>query len=337
MLPDIPALTQGALRSLCALPVVLLVARLRGVPLTMRDGSLVAGLTAGALFGLEFVFIFRGLIWTTASRAVVFIYTAPFFIALGARFLLHERLSPLQWGGLVLSFLGILIAMGLPDSTVDARTLAGDGLMIVGGVFWAATTLVIKASALARVATEKTTLYQLVMSALILAVGAVLFGEHMERMPGPVALAWLAYQAIWVLGITFTVWFALVVKYSASRLSAMSFLTPLFGVAAGHFIMGDPLILNDRSRKCVAGSTLCSGGQCSKLSAILRASAPTQRLSFFDICRNVNTRLNSASLASLPMGASFGFTSSAKASSRRLGATAPTPMMHETCCAGLKA
>jgi drug/metabolite transporter (DMT)-like permease len=240
-LPDIPALTQGALRSLWALPVVLLVARLRGVPLTMHDGSLAAGLTAGALFGVEFVFIFRGLVWTTASRAVVFIYTAPFFIALGARFLLHERLSPLQWGGLALSFLGILVAMGLPDSTVDARTLAGDGLMIAGGVFWAATTLVIKGSALARVATEKTTLYQLVMSALILAVGAVLFGERMERVPGPAALGWFAYQAVWVLGITFTVWFALVVKYSASRLSAMSFLTPLFGVAAGHFIMGDPL------------------------------------------------------------------------------------------------
>jgi hypothetical protein len=89
-LPDIPALTQGALRSLWALPVVLLVARLRGVPLTMHDGSLAAGLTAGALFGVEFVFIFRGLVWTTASRAVVFIYTAPFFIALGARFLLHS-------------------------------------------------------------------------------------------------------------------------------------------------------------------------------------------------------------------------------------------------------
>jgi drug/metabolite transporter (DMT)-like permease len=63
----------------------------------------------------------------------------------------------------------------------------------------------------------------------------------MVRMPSPVALGWLAYQTIWVLAITFTVWFALVVRYSASRLSALSFLTPLFGVAAGHFIMGDPL------------------------------------------------------------------------------------------------
>jgi drug/metabolite transporter (DMT)-like permease len=240
-LPDIPPLTQGALRSLGALPVVLAMARLRGVRLTARDGTLAVGAIAGALFGLEFLLIYRGLVWTTASRGVVFLYTGPFFIALGATIFLHERLSPLQWGGLALSFLGILVAMGMPDPTVDARILMGDALLIGGGVLWAATTLLIKGSALARAPTEKTTCYQLAMSALLLAVGAALFGEHMTGMPGAVALGWLAYQTFWVLGITFTVWFGLVVRYSASRLSAVSFLTPLFGVAAGHFIMGDPL------------------------------------------------------------------------------------------------
>lgn len=34
---------------------------------------------AGLLFGLEFILIFRGLIWTDASRASLFIYTAPFW------------------------------------------------------------------------------------------------------------------------------------------------------------------------------------------------------------------------------------------------------------------
>ena len=54
-------------------------------------------------------------------------------------------------------------------------------------------------------------------------------------------LASLAYQTIWVVGITFTLWFALVVRYSASRLAAFTFLTPLFGIAAGHLVMGDPI------------------------------------------------------------------------------------------------
>jgi len=240
-LMDIPPFIQGALRSLGALPVVIVAARLRGVPLLSRDGTLIAGVTAGALFGLEFAFIYRGLVFTTASRGVVFVYTAPFFIALGARLFLREWLSPTQWGGLALSFLGIVVAMGVPDPTVDADVLLGDGLLIVGGVLWAATTLVIKGTVLATAPTEKTSVYQFAVSAVVFVVAAALFGERMGGMPGPVALSWLVYQSIWVLGITFTIWFGLVVHYSASRLSAFSFLTPLCGVAAGHFIMGDPI------------------------------------------------------------------------------------------------
>jgi drug/metabolite transporter (DMT)-like permease len=238
---DIPPFIQGALRSLGALPIVIVAARLRGVPLFSRDGTLMAGVAAGALFGFEFAFIYRGLVLTTASRGVVFVYTAPFFIALGARFFLREWLSPIQWGGLALSFLGIVVAMGVPDPTVDTSVLLGDAMMIAGGVLWAATTLVIKGTVLAAAPTEKTSLYQYVVSGAIFGVGAVLFGERMEGVPGTVALSWLAYQSIWVLGITFTIWFGLVVRYSASRLSAFSFLTPLCGVAAGHFIMGDPI------------------------------------------------------------------------------------------------
>jgi drug/metabolite transporter (DMT)-like permease len=240
-LPEIPPLTQGALRSFGALPVVLIIARLRGVPLTARDGTLGPGLLAGLLFGLEFICIYAGLVWTTASRGVVFVYVGPFFIALGARLFLHERLVPLQWSGLALAFLGIVVAVGVPDPTVDGRVLLGDGLLIAGGLFWAATTLIIKGTSLVRVSAEKTTIYQLAMSALLLAVGAAVLGERVTRMPGAVAFGSLAYQTIWVLAIPFTVWFALVVKYSASRLAALSFLTPLFGVAAGHFILGDPL------------------------------------------------------------------------------------------------
>src|SRR3569833_2635657 len=84
VLPEIPPMLQAALRSAGALPVLLLIARFRGVKMFERDGKLSAGLFAGLLFGLEFVLIYRGLQLTTASRAVVFLYTAPFLGARGA-------------------------------------------------------------------------------------------------------------------------------------------------------------------------------------------------------------------------------------------------------------
>jgi len=105
---------------------------------------------------------------------------------------------------------------------------------------WAATTLLIKASPLARVSPEKTLLYQLVVCVPVVALGALVFGERITAMPSALALGSLTYQTL-VVGTTFSLWFALIVKFSASRLSAFTFLTPLFGVAAGHLVLGEPL------------------------------------------------------------------------------------------------
>ena len=66
-------------------------------------------------------------------------------------------------------------------------------------------------------------------------------GLVVSAVPRPAALWWLAYQTVWVVGVTYAVWFALIKSYSASRLSAFTFLTPLFGVIAAHFMLGDPI------------------------------------------------------------------------------------------------
>ncbi|HEY0328252.1 MAG TPA: DMT family transporter [Rhodopseudomonas sp.] len=241
VLPEIPPFLQAALRSVGALIVIGLIARARGVKLWQRDGALRAGVFAGVLFGLEFVLIYRGLMLTTASRAVVFLYTAPFFVAFGAYQLLHERLRRLQWGGLALSFVGVALAIGVPQPDVDARVLFGDLMMIGGGALWAATTLIVKTTRLGQVPAEKGLGYQVAVSIPILAVAAWLSGETLPHWPGPLSWALLAYQAIWVVGLTFLLWFGLVKTYSASKLSSFTFITPLFGVAAGYLIMGDPL------------------------------------------------------------------------------------------------
>jgi drug/metabolite transporter (DMT)-like permease len=240
-LPDIPPFLQATIRSAGALPVLLIIGSLRGVKFFERDGTLGAGLLAGVLFGAEFVLIFRGLLLTSASRAVVFLYTAPFFVALGSFQVLGERLSGLQWGGLALSFLGVTLAIGVPQADVDANVLLGDLMIVGGGAMWAATTLVAKGTRLRFVAPEKALGYQVALSIPILGAAAWLSGETLTRVPGPLALSLMAYQAIWVVGTTFTLWFALVKTYSASKLSAFTFITPLFGVVASYFIMRDTL------------------------------------------------------------------------------------------------
>lgn len=239
---DIPPLIQSSARSAIAAILVGAWAQARGIQLFKRDGTLRAEILAGVLFALEFLLIYRGLVWTTATRGVLFLYLAPFFVVIGSRWLIpgdHFHVS--QWLGLLLSFVGIVIAFGLPTPAADSRQVLGDLMLVGGAAAWAATTLTIKASALNRISAEKTLLYQLVVSAPLLGLGAIVFGERITATPSAVALGAFAYQTIYVVSITFTIWFVLVVRYSAARLSVFTFLAPLFGVAAGHLVLGEPL------------------------------------------------------------------------------------------------
>jgi drug/metabolite transporter (DMT)-like permease len=243
VLPDVPPMLQALIRSAGALPVLLIIGWLRGVKFFQRDGTLWPGLSAGVIFGIEFVAIYRGLLLTSASRAVVFLYTAPFFVALGSYLFLGERLRASQWGGLALCFAGVAVAIGVPQANVDANVLIGDLLIVAGGAMWAATTLLVKATALIKAPAEKGLGYQVALSIPILGLAAWISGERITHIPGPLSLSLMAYQAIWVVGLTFLLWFVLVKTYSASKLSAFTFITPLFGVVASYFILHDTLTL----------------------------------------------------------------------------------------------
>jgi drug/metabolite transporter (DMT)-like permease len=243
VLPDVPPMLQALIRSVSALPVLLAIGWFRGVKFFERDGTLWPGLSAGVIFGIEFVLIYRGLLLTSASRAVVFLYTAPFFVALGSYVFLGERLRAPQWGGLALSFAGVALAIGVPQANVDAKVLLGDLLIVAGGALWAATTLLVKTTRLIKAPAEKGLGYQVALSIPILALAAWISDETITHVPSPLSLSLLAYQSFWVVGLTFLLWFALVKSYSASKLSAFTFVTPLFGVVASYFIMHDTLTI----------------------------------------------------------------------------------------------
>ena len=231
---------QASLRSLGAAVLVWAWSAARGIRLFGRDGTLGPGLLCAALFAGEFAFIYWGLSYTSASRGVVFLYTAPFMVALGAHlFLPGERLRPLQWLGLACAFAGILAAFGESLGLPTKSQLRGDGMLFLGAVLWAATTLLIKGSRLARISPAKTLFYQLAGSALVLPFVSLALGEPGIVAATPLVLASLAYQTVLVAFASYLAWFWLVVHYPAGRLSAFSFLTPLFGVLAGALLLSE--------------------------------------------------------------------------------------------------
>lgn len=253
-----PVLQLGARSAIAAILVVLLIL-LRGERLSFRDGTLLPGLGAGTLFALEFLFVALGLQYTTASHMSVFLYTAPIFTVLGLHWLIPgERIGAAQWAGSLAAFAGIAVAFsnGFVDQSRDWQDiLIGDALGVLGGIFWAATTLLIRKSALSEAPPATTLFYQLAGCGVILLVIAAFNGQIAAAKPDAVVWASLFFQAVIIAFFSFLVWFWMLRKYLASRLSVFSFLTPLFGVGFGVLVLGDPLDM-----RFVAGAVLVMAG-----------------------------------------------------------------------------
>jgi drug/metabolite transporter (DMT)-like permease len=243
-LAEIPPLGQAAARSLGAALLLALWALARGIPVWRRDGTLGAGLLAGGLFGLEFACIFVGLQYTTASRMAVFIYLAPFVVALGMPLIAPaERLDRWQAAGLAMAFGGVLwtFADGFTAPVAGPRQWLGDALGIAAAVLWGMTTLVLRGSRLATALPEKTLLYQLLVSGLALAAGALAAGEAWPARLTGASLWPLAFQTVVVSFASYLAWFWLLRHYPATRLSAFTLLTPMFGLLAGVGLLGEPV------------------------------------------------------------------------------------------------
>lgn len=236
-LAGISPVLQVGLRSGFAAVLVFGWARWRGLRLFDADGSLKPGLIAGLLFALEFICIFAGLQHTGASRMVVFLYTSPCFTVLGLHwFVPGERIGWRHGLGIALAFAGIVVAFG--DGLAGGSWL-GDGLGVLAAILWAATTVLIRASALARASAAKTLLYQLAVSALLTLPLSLLIGEAGVTALTTGVLVAMGYQVLIVAFASYLTWFWLLTRFLASRLMVFSFLTPLFGVAFGVLLLGE--------------------------------------------------------------------------------------------------
>lgn len=236
--PEIPPLSQAAVRSLAAAVLVWLWCAWRGVRLFDRDKSFWPGVAAGLLFGSEFLLIFQGLMYTTASRAVILLYTAPFVVAIGVHlFVPGEKIDRRQGLGLLLAFLGVALAFSDSLTLPSREALIGDAMLLGAAVLWGATTVLIKASRLVTLAPAKTLFYQLVVSGPLMLAAALLAGENIPAALSIGGWAGMFYQGAIVAFASYLAWFWLISRYSAARLSSFSFLTPLFGMAAGAFFL----------------------------------------------------------------------------------------------------
>lgn len=249
-LAEIPPLLQAGMRSVGAAVLVALWARAQGISLSLRNGTLPGGLLAGATFAAEFACIYWGLQYTEASRMIVFIYLAPFVVALGMPLVARsERPSAAQLAGLAVAFSGVAWAFadGLSSSAApgqDKRWL-GDALGVLAAVLWGANTLVLRGSRLATATPVQALFYQLAISGPLLLAGSVLMGEAWPAVGQLSGQVWamMGFQTAVVSFVSYLLWFWLLRRYPATQVTAFTLLTPLFGLLAGVLLLGEPLTL----------------------------------------------------------------------------------------------
>lgn len=245
---DISPLMQIALRSglaaLLLLPLVLLDQKSQ----LMNPKNLKAGALVAVLFSLEFFLLAQALQLTSASHAVVLLYTAPIFVALGLHWKLpSERLTLLQWTGIGIAFIGIVVTFIRPQqigaNTFQQQMLWGDLYALAAAIAWAATTLTVRLSSLAQAAVTQTLFYQLAGSFILLLGLAFFMGQAVVQWT-PLVMGSLAFHTLIVSFASFLAWFWLLRNYLASRLGVFSFLTPLFGIIFGVWLLDENIEAN---------------------------------------------------------------------------------------------
>lgn len=236
----ISPILQAGLRSLLSGTIVFIWASARGIRLFERDRTLWPGVFAGVLFGIEFLILYTGLSLTTASRGVVFLYLSPFVVAFGAHYLIPgDRLNIWKLLGLTAAFVGLGVAVREGLSAPGQPTLTGDIMCLAAAIIWGATTMLVRVTPLRSATPEKTLLYQLAVSGLILPPVSYLLGEPGIVNLTPQVLLAFTYTFFIVAFISYIAWFWLVRNYPPTRVTAFTFLSPVFGVVAGNLMLGE--------------------------------------------------------------------------------------------------
>jgi drug/metabolite transporter (DMT)-like permease len=237
----ISPLWQAGLRSLAAAVVVGAWTLSRGTSLVPARGSGAWSLVLGAVFAIEFVMLYLGMTLTSAARGTVLLYTAPFFVALGGHRLLADPLTPSRIAGLALAFAGVVVALADHGDGVAAGDWRGDLLCLGAGAAWAGTTLIVKGTRLRTEPPERTLFVQLAVSAPLLLAASLAAGERGVFAPTPLVWGAFAWQVLAVASLSYLGWFVMIRRHSPAKVSAFTFLTPLFGVAFAALLLREPM------------------------------------------------------------------------------------------------
>jgi drug/metabolite transporter (DMT)-like permease len=233
-----PFLAAGG-RSAVAAALLWAYAWKKGEPMLLRSGDFWHGIAIGTLFGLDYLFLFWGTVFTDASRAVIFLYTYPLWVTVGAHFFIpDDRLTMTKMGGLGLAFAGLILVFGAQSSTLGPRFWLGDLMEVAAAIFWASAILYVKRIVRTRVISHIQTLSaQLLFSIPVLILASLIFEWGQPLYLTVQVILAFAYQCLVVAFWSYLLWLWLIHRFAVSRLSVFTFLVPFCGVIVSGLVL----------------------------------------------------------------------------------------------------
>ncbi len=202
-----------------------------------RDLGLLLLLAWGG-FALPQILNAVGLQLSTATNGALLIPLEPIGIVLGGALLLGERLTARRAASLALGIGGatLIVLQGDPEAaTGDVR---GDLLMALGHLSWAIYTLAAK-PLVTRHDALRVTLVGSLLSPLPLLPAAL--GEPLDLPAAAGALGWIVLLAVVATALGTFAWNRALTRVRAGTLAAFIFVQPLWGLALGALILGEPV------------------------------------------------------------------------------------------------
>ncbi|MAT10653.1 MAG: hypothetical protein CMM02_06555 [Rhodopirellula sp.] len=244
----LPPLTVSGIRFAMATLFMVVWCQIAKEPIKLARGQLGPCFLAGTLLFAQIATFTIGVHLTNSTHTTILINTYIIWVLIFEHFFTgNHRITKIQLFGCLLAGTSALVTLIIKSShdntpTTDQASIVGDMIIILSAFILAIKILFIKAS-LTKVPSGTIILWHDFIGVLWFIPTALFFESEqvsIEQVNDEV-IGGLVYQGIIVGGMCFAVQTMLLKKYSATRISVFSFLTPLFGISAAAIFRDDPL------------------------------------------------------------------------------------------------
>jgi drug/metabolite transporter (DMT)-like permease len=242
-LRDVGPWTFTAVRYVGAAVVIGIMLALRGGPAHMmpvrgeRARLAMIGMLQGAALT---ILLTLSLQWIESTHTILLMYTNPLWALLLSVLLLGERFSVASVAGIALGILGMAILTNPLAMPWNAVTIPGVVSALAATIAWALGSVLYRRDKWESTFWQQV-FWQLAVSGIVLAVPAVMLEWNHPIRLTPQLIVNTIYNILVPTALAFWCWSQALTRVRASTASQILLLSPVFGVAQSHFVLGEPL------------------------------------------------------------------------------------------------